>query len=157
MDDQRHSDRDLRRNEDPEVIAGAVTGAAGVGAGAALGLAALGPLGAVAGALAGAVGGWWAGKGLERGVEDLDRAEDRFRTAHERAGAIRPYTEARHGYRLGWLAGRNHDYAGLPFEKVEPDLRDAWVQAHLHDRDPVSWEDVRDTAQTGYALARDDA
>jgi hypothetical protein len=156
MGGDRHSERDLKRNEEPETIAGAVAGAAGAGAGAGLGLATLGPVGAVVGVLAGAAGGWWAGKGVQRGVEDVDRAENRFRRAHEHAGATRPYEEACHGYRLGYLAGRNPDYDALAFSEVEPDLRDAWVEAHIHDRQPIAWEDVRGEARSGFQLAREE-
>ncbi|MGH7504729.1 MAG: hypothetical protein ACRELX_03725 [Longimicrobiales bacterium] len=154
MSDRRFSDRDLERNEDPEKIGGAVIGSTGAGIVGGIGLAALGPLGAIAGALAGAAGGWWAGKGVVRAVDDMDRADNEFRRAHEHAGATRPYDEVRHGYQLGYLAGRNPDYAAVEFSEVENDLRTAWVQAHRQDEHPVRWEDVRADARTGYELAR---
>lgn len=154
MDDHRLSDRDVEQNEDPGTMAGAVGGATGAGAGAGLGLALLGPLGGVLGALAGAVGGWWTGKGALDAVEEVDREDNRLRRAHEHAGATRPYEEVRHGYQLGYLAGRNPEYAGVPFSEVEDDLRGAWVEAHLHDREPVPWEHVRADAMSGYDLAR---
>ncbi|CAN5874500.1 hypothetical protein BH23GEM9_BH23GEM9_07700 [soil metagenome] len=155
MSDNRLSKRDMERNEDPPVIGGAVGGVTGAAAAGAAGLAVLGPIGAVVGLLAGAAGGWWAGKEVVESVEDVDRADNRFRRAHEHAGATRPYDEARHAYRLGYLAGRNPDYANSDFTAVERDLRSAWVQAHLHDTDPVAWEDIRRDVQAGYDLARD--
>jgi hypothetical protein len=154
MSDHRLSDRDSEQNEDPEMMAGAVGGATGAGAGAGLGLTILGPLGGVLGALAGAVGGWWTGKGALEAVEDVDRADNQFRRAHEHAGATRPYEEVRHGYQLGYLAGRNPQYADMAFSEIEDDLRGAWVEAHLHDRNPVPWEHVRSNAKSGYELAR---
>ncbi|MEX2582978.1 MAG: hypothetical protein WD766_06880 [Gemmatimonadota bacterium] len=147
-------DRDSAQNEDPETVAGAVGGVTGIGAGAGLGLSVLGPVGAVIGALAGAVGGWWTGKGVLNAVEDVDRADSQFRRAHEHAGATGPYDEERHSYQLGYLAGRNPQYADTTFAEIEDDLRGAWIEAHLHDRDPVPWENVRTAVIAGYELAR---
>lgn len=144
------------QNEDPETVAGAVGGVTGIGAGAGLGLSLLGPIGAVIGALAGAMGGWWTGKGVLNAVEEVDRADDRFRRAHEHAGATGPFDEVRHSYQLGYIAGRNPQYADMSFAEIEDDLRGAWVQAHLHDRDPVPWEAVRDGVMRGYEVGRAD-
>jgi phage tail tape-measure protein len=154
MREPRHTEHDLKRNEDPEAIAGAVGGATGVGVGAAIGMAALGPVGAVVGALAGAAGGWWAGKGLQHAVHEVDSADNDFRRAHEHAGATRPFDEARHGYQLGYLAGRNPEYADADFTQVEEDLRTAWIEAHREDGNPVPWDDVRGDARIGYELSR---
>lgn len=156
MHEPRFSKRDLERNEDPEGIAGAVGGATGAALIGSIGLATLGPLGAVLAFLAGALGGWWAGSGFERAVEEMDREENRFRRMHEHAGAERPWEEVRHGYQIGYLAGRNARYEGDDFAAAEPDLRAAWVQSHLEDEDPVHWEDVRDSARAGFELARED-
>ncbi|MGH7448274.1 MAG: hypothetical protein ACRELT_11975 [Longimicrobiales bacterium] len=152
MSDDRSTDRDLKRNEDPESIAGAVMGATGAGTGGAIGFAALGPVGGVIGALAGAVGGWWAGNESQRAIADMDQIENQFRRAHEHAGARRPYQEVRHGYQLGYLAGRNPDHEAMEFQDVEADLRAAWVQAHLNLENAVPWEEVRDNARTGYEI-----
>ncbi|MEX2570898.1 MAG: hypothetical protein WD737_06300 [Gemmatimonadota bacterium] len=157
MTGDRLSEHDQKRNEDPSVAGGAVGGATGAGVGASLGVAALGPLGLVLGALAGAAGGWWAGKGVVESVEDVDRSDNRFRRAHEHAGATRPYEEVRHAYQLGYLAARNPDYSDATFEETEEDLRAAWVQAHVHDPEPVPWEDVRASARTGFDLGREEA
>lgn len=155
MSDGRLSKRDNERNEDPSIMGGAVGGATGGGAGAAAGFAVLGPVGAVVGLLAGVAGGWWAGREIVESVEDVDRAENRFRRAHEHAGATRPYEECRHAYRLGYLAGRNPDYANTAYPDVEADLRTAWVKAHLHDTNPVPWEDIRDDVERGYQIAHE--
>jgi hypothetical protein len=152
----RFSDRDQARNEDPQVMGRAVGGAAGAGIGAGVGLATLGPAGAVVGILAGLAGGWWAGKGVVESVEDVDRADNELRRAYEHAGATRPYEEARHACRLGYLAGRNPDYTETTFPEVEPDLRDAWVQAHIHDPTPVPWEEARAAARAGFEVARNE-
>jgi hypothetical protein len=154
MSKRRFNERDMKHNEDPEVNTGAMTSATGAGIVGAVGLATLGPLGAVAGALAGAVGGWWAGKGFQHAVDDMDREEMRLRRAHEHAGAKRPYEEVRHGYQLGYLAGRNPHYADAPFSEIEEDLRTAWVHAHLQDEKPIPWDNVRSEAETGYEVAR---
>lgn len=154
MNDRRFSKRDLERNEDPKVMGGAVGGAAGAGVGAGIGMVALGPVGAIVGMLAGVLGGWWAGQGVQQAVEEVDRADNRFRKAHEHAGATRAYEEVRHAYQLGYLAGRNPQYPD--FSDVEDDLRAAWVQAHIHDPNPVPWEAVRPDASTGFELARRD-
>jgi hypothetical protein len=157
MKDERFSDDDLKRNENPGQIAGAVGGAAGAGAGAAAGVgmgAALGPLGVVLGALAGAAGGWWAGSELHGAFTEADRSDDAFRRAHEHAGAKRPFGEVRHGYQVGYLAGRNPDYEGTSFDTIEPELRAAWVKAHEQDEPAVSWDDVRAAARSGFDVAR---
>jgi hypothetical protein len=154
--DRGLSKEDRERNEDPEKIGGAVAGATGAGTGAAIG-SVLGPAGTVIGALAGATGGWWAGKGLIGAVEEVDRSDNAFRRAHEHAGARRPYEEDRHGYQLGFLAGRNPDYDAADFDAVEDDLRTAWVKAHLREESPVPWEDVRACAREGFRIARKQA
>lgn len=154
MSDDRTNERETRRNEDPEAIAGAVSGAAGAGTGGAIGFAAGGPLGAAIGALAGAVGGWWAGREAQDAIEGADRSDNAFRRAHEHAGARRPFDEVRHGYQLGYVAGRNPDHASRDFGDVEKDLRTAWTQAHAGAEQAVEWEHVRDEARAGYEMGR---
>ena len=154
MTDDRHTARDTKRNENPESIAGAMMGATGAGTGGAIGFAAGGPGGAVVGALAGAVGGWWAGHESQRVIADIDQADNQFREAHEHAGAIRPFEEVRHGYQLGYLAGRNPEHEQRDFSEVEDDLHAAWTQAHINIENAVSWEEVRADARTGYELGR---
>ena len=154
MSDDRSTDRDLKKNEDPEEIAGAVGGAAGAGTGGAIGFVAGGPLGGIIGALAGAVGGWGAGSEAQGAIADMDQSDNQFREAHEHAGATRSFEEIRHGYQLGYLAGRNPDHEDRAFTEVEPDLRAAWTEAHIDIENAVPWDEVRDEARTGYELAR---
>lgn len=154
MTDERFTDRDMKRNEDPESIASAMGGATGAGTGGAIGFAAGGPIGAMIGVLAGAVGGWWAGSEAHNAIADMDETENRLREAHDHAGARRPFEEVRHGYQLGYLAGRNPEHADDDFQDVETDLRAAWTQAHLNTDDAVSWEEVREEARRGYELGR---
>lgn len=157
MGGNRFSDEDLERNEDPRAVAGAVSGATGAGFGAGTGMAAAGPLGAVLGALIGAAGGWWVGKGMQQALEDVDEHDERFRRAHEHAGAKRPYEEIRHAYQVGYVAGRNPRHADASFEEIEKELRAAWVKAHNHEDDPVHWDDVRHAAERGFHFARNPA
>jgi hypothetical protein len=152
MTDREYKDEDLDRNENPERISGAVSSATSAGAVGAAGLVVLGPLGGVVGALAGAAGGWWLGKAFQRAIDDMDRDEQHFRDAHGDAGAGRPFDEVRHGYQLGYLAGRNPKYENARFSDVEPDLRAAWVYAHL--QEPIPWEQVRNEAEKGYDIGR---
>jgi phage tail tape-measure protein len=154
MSDDRSTDRDLKRNEDPDEIAGAVGGAAGAGTGGAIGFVAGGPLGGVIGALAGALGGWWAGSEAQSAIADMDQSDNQFREAHEHAGARRSFEEVRHGYQLGYLAGRNPDHEDRAFVEVENDLRAAWTEAHVDIENAVAWDEVRDEARAGYELAR---
>jgi hypothetical protein len=153
MSDDRFSDKDLKRNENPGQIAGAVGGASGAGVGAGAGVL-FGPLGVLIGALAGAAGGWWAASELHGAFTEADRADDVFRRAHEHAGAARPYEEVRHGYQVGYMAGRNPGQTGAGFDAIEPELRAAWVKAHEQDERPVPWEDVRAAARSGFDVAR---
>jgi phage tail tape-measure protein len=154
MSDDRFSKEDLERNEDPDSIAGAVSGVSGAALGGGIGMATLGPIGAVAGALAGAVGGWWAGKGMQSALEDMDRADPELRNLHEQTAQGRAWEEVRHAYQLGYLAGRNPGYDGATFDSIEKELRSAWVQAHIEDPDPVSWDDIEEHARSGFEFAR---
>lgn len=156
MSKRPYTKRDLERNEDPHAIAGSVAGATGASVGAGLGLAVLGPVGAIIGVLAGALGGYWAGQEIQQSAEAMNRSENAFRRAHEHAGANRPYEEVRHGYQLGYLAGKNPRYADGNFAAAEAELRAAWVKAHDEDATPVPWGDVREEARTGFELARND-
>lgn len=147
---------DLKDNENPATIAGTVGGVAVASLGGGLGLVALGPVGVVIGALAGAAGGWWAGRELERVIEGLDRADGEFRTAHERSGHSRAFTEVRHAYQLGYLAGRNPRYGDAAFSAIEGELRAAWISAHDENEDPVTWDEIRAMVGGGFEIARRD-
>jgi hypothetical protein len=162
-DDTSHRDADTgpdhtperpeERTEDAKVMGGAVGAATG---GAAIGglTVALGPLGGLLGALAGIAGGWWAGEELVERVQEIDEKDNRFRHAHEHAGAERPYEEVRHAYQLGYLAARNPRYADRDFDDVEPDLGTAWFHAHQHEEGAVAWEHVRVDARRGFEVGR---
>ena len=135
------------RNEHPGVgeQAGEAVGAiGGTLAGAALG-AAGGPVGMILGGLAGAFGGWWAGERAGRAAEDMDEHDDFYRAHHADQGdPALAYDEARIGYGLGHIAGRNPDYTGLDFEDVEADLRRGWNYG------PRDFDTMRLYVRTGY-------
>lgn len=154
MDKKRFSKEDLERNEDPQAVAGAISGATAASVGGSVGLAALGPVGGVIGLLAGAVGGWWAGREIQESIDEMDSADARFRSAHAEHDTERPYADVRHAYQIGYLAGRNPQYAGNSFADVEDELRAAWVKAHLQDESAVSWDETRDHAHAGFEAAR---
>jgi hypothetical protein len=127
--DNRNNLSDESRDRNPGAGEQAGEGVGGIGgtlAGASIGSLA-GPLGTVIGGIAGAVGGWWAGEKVGRSLEDMPQHEDHYRRHYE--GAARPdmqYDDARLGYGVGHVAGRNPDYRGRAFEDVEPDLRAGW-------------------------------
>jgi phage tail tape-measure protein len=156
MDERRFSKKDLERNEDPQAVAGAISGAAAASIGGSIGMAALGPVGAVVGLLAGAIGGWWAGNEIQESIDEMDSVEKAFRSAHAATANARPYGEVRHAYQVGYLAGRNPQYRGKSFRDVEDELRAAWVKAHLQNPEGASWEESKDHARAGFDVARGD-
>ena len=105
----------------------AVGGISGTVAGAALGSIA-GPIGIVVGGIAGAVGGWWAGEKVGRAAEDMGE-HDAFYRKHwdENRRADLEWEDARVGYAVGHIAGRNPDYTGMSYEEIEPDIRRGWT------------------------------
>jgi hypothetical protein len=96
---RRDADAELTPNHDTEVRAGILGSATDAGAG--VGFRSLVPWGRLSGLLRGrsAVGGQ--AQVVQRTAENLNREDNRFRWAHENAGATRPYEEVRHGYQLG--------------------------------------------------------
>lgn len=149
-----YEDRRAREEEDPvkvsEGLGGVTGGALGVGLGALLG-----PAGMLLGGLAGAAGGWWAGRGFAHVSDDLEAEthDEHFRRLHETQYADRcTYDEAQGFYRFGRLASHNPDYAGRPFEDVEPELRRGW-QGEGAGRFRT-WEDVRPFVSSGYGYGR---
>jgi hypothetical protein len=146
FDDFRRLDED-QRNQHPgtgEQAGEAVGAIGGTLAGAALGTAA-GPVGMIIGGLAGALGGWWAGEKAGRAAEDLEKHDAYYRAHFEQEpDAELAYDEARVGYGLGHVAGRNPDYAGRTFEQIEGDLRRGW---NYQRRD---YETMRRYVRTGY-------
>jgi hypothetical protein len=135
------------RNQDPglgEQAGEAVGGIGGTVAGAALGSLA-GPVGSILGGIAGAVGGWWAGEKVGRAAEDMGEHDTFYRSHWEQnRRADLDWDEARIGYGVGHVAGRNPDYAGLPYEDIEPDIRRGW---NWKQRD---YETMRPYVRTGY-------
>jgi len=128
VDRKRHMS-DEARDENPGAAEQAGEGIGGIGgtlAGAGIGSAA-GPVGTIIGGIAGAVGGWWAGEKAGRAIEDMGDHEEDYRRHHTTAERTDlDYDEARIGYGVGHVAGRNPDYKGRAFDEVEPDLRRGW-------------------------------
>jgi hypothetical protein len=115
-------------------------------AGAALHFAA-GPLARIIGAMAGTLGGWW--KLASEQSHSLPAAEDKACQAHFALMTVIPadlsYDRAKTGYALGYVAGRNPDYAGRTFDEVEGDLRTGFSTDGTGEYDRL-----RDFARYGY-------
>lgn len=124
---------DETRDQQPGAAEQAGEGVGGIGgtlAGAAIGSAA-GPVGTIIGGIAGAAGGWWAGEKAGRALEDVSRHEPEYRKHYEASPKTDQdrdlsFDDARVGYTVGHMAGRNPDYKGRKFEDVETDLRRGW-------------------------------
>ena len=152
MTHRRH-ESDEGRDRHPGMGEQAGEGVGGIGgtlAGAAIGSAA-GPLGTIIGGLAGAAGGWWAGEKAGRALEDMGEHEPEYRKHFESSrrgeGAPRDlsYDDARLGYSVGHMAGRNPDYRGRSFDDVETDLRRGWS-----DTSGRRYDDLRPYVRHGY-------
>lgn len=147
MPDRMKNTRDDVRDQNPGVGEQAGEGVGGIGgtlAGAGIGSLA-GPVGTIIGGIAGAVGGWWAGEKAGRAIEDMGDHEDDYRRHHTQSGrSDLNYDEARIGYGLGHVAGRNPDYKGRSFDEVDRDLRSGWQHK---DRD---YDSMRPYVQYGY-------
>jgi hypothetical protein len=146
MADRKHLSDDAR-DENPGAGEQAGEGIGGIGgtlAGAGIGSAA-GPVGTIIGGIAGAVGGWWAGEKAGRAIEDMGEHEEHYRSDYDRVGRNDiEYDEARLGYSLGHVAGRNPDYQGRSFDDVENDLRRGWKY------DKRDYDTMRPFVRTGY-------
>ena len=153
----RASDGDMvGHGHEPTVgdqVGEAAGGIGGVLAGAAIGSIA-GPVGTVIGGIAGAIGGWWTGRALAEAASNFSHADDEhFRTDYEARGVgasniDRSYDRVRPAYQLGYLASRNPEYAGRPFEEIEPHLESGWTGNA--DVDGTDWNEMRDYARTAY-------
>jgi hypothetical protein len=147
MPDRMKDTRDDIRDQNPGAGEQAGEGVGGIGgtlAGAGIGSIA-GPVGTIIGGLAGAVGGWWAGEKAGRAIEDMGEHDDDYRRHHrEAARSDLEYDEARIGYGVGHMAGRNPDYEGRAFDDVEADLRRGW---RYENRD---YDAMRPYVQYGY-------
>ena len=142
MADRKHVSDDAR-DKHPGMGEQAGEGVGGIGgtlAGAAIGSAA-GPIGTIIGGIAGAAGGWWAGEKAGRALEDMGDHEPEYKKHYEtnRTDATRnlSYDDARVGYSVGHMAGRNPDYKGRSFDEVETDLRTGWRDDGRHDYDSL--------------------
>jgi hypothetical protein len=131
-------------------VSGAVTGAA---------LGSLGgPIGTVIGGIAGAVAGWWAGREISEAARSFEQHENIFRTLYETSPsrvADRSFDDVRPAYQLGYLAGRNPEYADRPFEDIEPDLQRGWtddVRARHGE-----WQAMRGYVREGYTTRHADS
>lgn len=153
--DTRKDDEVVRHDEHRttagDEVGEGVGGVSGVLAGAAIGSLG-GPIGTVIGGIAGAVGGWWAGREISEAAHHYSASDDAFYRNHYEASdrrlADRSYDEVRPAYQLGHIAGQNPEYAGRPFDAVEPDLRRGWdsTTSEAHG----SWDQVRGYARDAY-------
>jgi len=153
--------RDDPANRDP--ITGApgshpvgtgVGAAGGAATGAAIGAAA-GPAGMLAGAAVGAVVGGLAGKGVAEAIDPtVEEAywRDNFASRPYATGST--FDDYAPAYRYGWET--YPQFAGVPFEEVEPQLRSQWDyrrgdsdldwdRARLAAKD--SWQRLSDTVE----------
>lgn len=109
-----------------EKVGEGVGGVGGALVGAGLGSAA-GPVGTIIGGIAGALGGWWAGEKVGRSIDRWDEHDAYYRTHWKNVpNRLDNYDEARVGYAVGHLAGRNPDYKRREWDDVEVELRDNW-------------------------------
>ena len=94
-------------------------------------------------------GGYWASKKLFSAAAELSAEEERdCRTYYEthpvRSSGV-PYSQARTVYVLGYVAGRNPEYAGRGYADVEPHLRGGYTGKRAG-----SYDTLRDFGQRGY-------
>ena len=152
------TDHELVRHDDaPSVgdqVGEAAGGISGVVAGAAIGSIG-GPIGTVIGGIAGAIGGWWTGRAIAEAASNFSHADDEdFRSDYATRGADAPsnpdrgYERVRPAYQLGYLASRNPEYAGRPFDEIEPHLERGWNGNA--ETDGSEWNDMREYARTAY-------
>jgi hypothetical protein len=137
---------DEARDENPGAAEQAGEGVGGVGgtlAGAGIGSIA-GPVGTIIGGIAGAVGGWWAGEKAGRAIEDMGEHDTEYRRHYDTSRADLEYDEARIGYGVGHIAGRNPDYKGRSFTDVDADLRRGWRY------DKREYDEMRPFVQYGF-------
>lgn len=125
----------------------AVGGIGGALAGAGIGSAA-GPIGTIVGGIAGAAGGWWAGEKVGRAAEDMGQHEDYYREHHRTTETGLDYDDARIGYGVGHVAGRNPEYRGRSYDEVEPQLRAGWKDTDY------DYDRMRPHVREGYERTR---
>jgi hypothetical protein len=105
--------------------------------------------GVIAGVALAAAGGYWASRKLASATSELSDVEEQdCRTYYEshpvRSSGV-PYNQARTVYVLGYVAGRNPDYAGRAYDEVEPHLRGGYTG-----RRAGSYDTLRDFGRRGY-------
>jgi hypothetical protein len=105
--------------------------------------------GVIAGVALAAAGGYWASRKLASAAAELSEEEERDCRTYYETHAVRtsgvPYGQARTVYVLGYVAGRNPDYAGRGYEEVEPHLRGGYTG-----RRAGSYDALRDFGRRGY-------
>lgn len=94
-------------------------------------------------------GGYWASKKLFSAAAELSAEEERDCRTYYETHAVRssgvPYSQARTVYVLGYVAGRNPEYAGRGYTDVEPHLRGGYTGSRAG-----SYDTLRDFGQRGY-------
>lgn len=100
------------------------------------------------GALAVAGGAWWVSRKLSQAVSAMGEEEEQDCRTYYEAHPVRttvPYEQARTVYVIGYAAARNPEYAGRPYEEVEPHLRGGFTGARAG-----SYDSLRDFTRRGY-------
>ncbi|MBW3570594.1 MAG: hypothetical protein KY467_05770 [Gemmatimonadetes bacterium] len=94
-------------------------------------------------------GGYWASKKLLGAAGELAEEDEQdcraYYETHPMRSAGVPYSQARTVYVLGYVAGRNPDYAGRAYDDVEPHLRGGYSG-----RGTGSYDALRDFGRRGY-------
>jgi hypothetical protein len=105
--------------------------------------------GVIAGVALAAAGGYWASRKLASAAAELSEEEERDCRTYYEAHVVRstgvPYSQARNVYVLGYVAGRNPDYAGRGYDEVEPHLRSGYTT-----RRAGSYDALADFGRRGY-------
>jgi hypothetical protein len=109
----------------------------------------------VIGGIAGAIGGWWTGRAISEAASNFSHADDEeFRADYETRDPGEPstpnrsYERVRPAYQLGYLASRNPEYAGRPFDEIEGHLERGWTGNEA--TQGSDWNDMREYARTAY-------
>ena len=113
-----------------------------------------GPVGMIVGGIAGAVGGWWAGEKVARAASEWGEIDETHYREHHASleDGVPRYQDARVGYAIGTLAGRNPRYRELPFVEVETDLRHGFRREH-YDGDH-GYDELRPYIREGFIHSR---
>ncbi|HEX2211788.1 MAG TPA: hypothetical protein VHG93_29140 [Longimicrobium sp.] len=94
-------------------------------------------------------GGYWASRKLLGTTSELSEEDEQDCRIYYEGHAVRttgvPYSQARTVYVLGYVAGRNPDYAGRAYDDVEPHLRGGFSG-----RRAGSYDALRDFGRRGY-------